>query len=272
MGMRLVKLEGRGHGGRAWRVVIATVLLLCLHLVPAEAQSTRYVATSGNNANSCGLVSPCRTFQRAHDVAQPGYKIIALDSGDFDSVVITKSIAIVGRGVDAHLTTAIAPAPTKIAINAGASDVIYLEGLSIGANAAAAGASGILFNSGARLHVRNCVIRYFGDAGINIKTSGASRTTISDCVIANNRFGVFVHPPGNVSNIVQLDRVMLDGNTGDAIRTAGSSAVARVSGSTLINNNRGFAAASGSSIVSFGNNVVIGNVVDGNPTATAAMK
>jgi hypothetical protein len=270
--MSMHSVKERGGGARAVWVILGAVLLLCLHLVPAEAQSTRYVATSGSNANTCGLVAPCRTFQRAHDVSQPGYKIIALDSGDFDSVVITKSIAIVARGVDAHLSTAIAPSPTKIAINAGANDVIYLEGLSMGQNVAAAGASGILFNSGARLHVRNCVIRNFGDAGINIKTSGASRTTISDCVIANNRHAVFVHPAGATSNVVQLDRVMLDGNTGIGIRTVGSGAVVRVSNSTIVNNNRGFAAASGSSIVSFSNNVVIGNAVDGNPTAAVAMK
>jgi len=252
------------------RAVLGAVFALCLQIAPAQAQLNRYVATFGNDANNCthqGLA--CLTLQRAQDVAPPGSKIIVLDSGDFGTVTITKSIAIVATGVHAKVDNGFGD---KIFINAGPNDVVYLEGLAMGENSPAAAKSGIQFNSGGRLHVRNCTIRNFGTAGILVRGGGAKRVFISDCTIANNLHGVFVRPAGTGRSRVQLDRVRIEGNLGNGIRAVGSGAIVRVSNSTIANNNRGLAALNNGKIVSFGNNAIIDNNVNGAPTSTITLE
>jgi hypothetical protein len=252
------------------RAVLGAFFVLLLHFAPAQAQLNRYVATFGNDANTCttqGLA--CLTLQRAHDVAPAGSKIVVLDSGDFGTVAITQSIAIAATGVHAKVDNGFG---SKIFINAGPNDVVYLEGLAMGQNAPVAANSGIQFNSGGRLHVRNCVIRNFGTAGIFIRGGGTKRVFISDCTIANNFHGVLVKPAGAGSSRVQLDRVRIEGNSGHGIRAVGSGALVRVSNSTIANNSRGLSAANNGKIVSFGNNAIIDNNVNGAPTSTIALK
>ena len=252
------------------RAVLGAMFICGLHLTPAQAQPFQYVATTGSDAGICGTItSPCRTFQRMHDLAGAGFTIVALDSGDFNAVTITKSIAIVARGVAA---TGWSGANTKIAINAGANDVIHIDGLRLGRNMPAGDNSGIQFNSGGRLHVRNCTIRNFATAGIFVRGGGTKRVFISDCTIANNFHGVFVKPAGAGGSRVQLDRVRIEGNSGHGIRAVGSKAIVRISNSTIANNNRGLSAANDGKIVSFGNNVLIDNTANGAPTSTIALK
>jgi len=252
------------------RAALGAVFVLLLQLAPAKAQPFQYAATTGSDAGNCGAITtPCRTFQRVHDLVGAGFTIVALDSGDFNAVTITKSIAIVARGVAA---TGWSGANTKITINAGANDVIHIDGLRLGRDAPAGDNSGIQFNSGGKLHVRNCVIRGLGTAGIFIRGGGIKRVFISDCTIANNFHGVFVKPAGAGSSRVQLDNVRIEGNSGHGIRAVGSKAIVRISNSTIANNNRGLSVANNGRIVSFGNNAIIDNNVNGAPTATIALK
>ena len=251
------------------RALCGAVFVLLLQLAPALAQEARFVATFGSDANICTLATPCRTLQRAHDVfpATSGYKIVVLDSGEFFPVTITKSIAIAATGVHANLIGG-----TSITINAGPTDVVYLDGLAMGRNEPAGDTSGIRFNSGARLHVRNCAIRNFGTAGIYVQGAGSKRVFISDCTIANNFHGVFVKPAGASSSTVQLDRVTIEGNSGHGIRAVENGAVVRVGNSTITDNNRGLSAGSGGTIISFGNNAIHGNNANGAPTSTVSLK
>jgi hypothetical protein len=257
------------------RAAVGAALILCLQLVPARAQDARFVAQAGNDANNCGTPgTACRTLQRAHDIANAGDKIIVLDSGNPNTVtnptvIITKSIAIVATGVHANLSMG---AQAKITINGAPNDVVYLEGLALGRNTPTEASTGIVFNSGGRLHVRNCVIRGFGTAGIRIKTSGTSRTYISNCTISNGHHGVLVNPAGATTNLVFLDHVMIEGNSGHGIRAVGSKVVVRIGNSTISDNQRGLSAASNASILSFGNNAIHGNSANGAPTSTVSLK
>jgi hypothetical protein len=61
-------------------------------------------------------------------------------------------------------------------------------------------------------------------------------------------------------------------NAGFGVRTIGTGVTARLSGVTLTGNGTGVAAQSGGSIVTFGNNEIIGNGVDGSFTGVVAMK
>jgi len=248
------------------RAALGAVFVLLLQLAPVQAQPFQYVATTGSDAGACGAVTaPCRTFQRVHDLVGPGFAIVALDSGDFNAVTITKSIAILARGVAA---TGWSGANTKITINAGASDVIYLDGLNLGRDAPVAENSGIELNSGGRLHVRNCTIRNFGTAGIYIAPGGSKRVFVSDCTIADNWHGIWAR--GNTE--VFLDRVAIEGNLRDGVRSHGSGVRVRISNSTINDNRTGLNSVNGGKLLSFGNNAIHGNQTNGAPTATVALK
>jgi hypothetical protein len=252
------------------RAILGAVFVLLLQLAPAAAQFHTYVSASGSDANNCiATTTACRTLQVAHDAAFAGGKVIVLDSGQFNRVIITKSIAIAATGAHGSLFSTTL---TKITINAGPDDVIDIDGLALGGSAPTGTNSGIQFNSGARLHVRNCAIRNNGTAGIYVRGGGTKRVFISDCTIANNFHGVFVKPAGAGGSRVLLDRVRIEGNSGHGIRAVGSKAIVRVSNSTIANNNRGFSTANGGKIVSFGNNVLIDNTANGAPTSTIALK
>jgi hypothetical protein len=255
---------------KAASAALGAAFVVFLALAPAEAQTPRFVSATGSDANACTTpAGACRTFQRAHDAAGPGGKIIALDTGDFSSIVITKSISIVAVGVDA---VPFGGSTDKIVINAGPDDVVYLQGLNIGRDTIAGDNSGIRFNSGGQLHVRNCVIRSFSRAGITIAPPGPSRIEISDSKISNNQNGVIVEKAGNPNVIVFLNGVTVSSNVDDGIRADGNRAQVRISGSTIINNGTGLQVLNNGRIVSFGNNVVFQNTTNGAPTATEELR
>jgi hypothetical protein len=91
---------------------------------------------------------------------------------------------------------------------------------------------------------------------------------VSDCTIANSKHGIWARSGSNVF----LNRVTIDGNEGNGVRSQGSGAKVHISNSMVVNNGKGLAAAHGGEIISLGNNVVLGNSVNGAPTSTDALK
>ncbi|MPZ56725.1 MAG: hypothetical protein GEU91_09570 [Rhizobiales bacterium] len=251
------------------RAVLGAIVILLLQLAPAQAQFSLFVATSGADADTCfSPATACRTLQRALDAAPAGSKIIVLDSDSFGFVTINKSIAIAATGVHANVFGSSA---TQITINAGPNDAVYLEGLAMGRTVLSGANSGIEFNSGGKLHVRNCVIRNFGTAGIDIRGAGSKQVFISDCTIANNRHGILARP-GNGNALVFLDRVTVEGNLRDGVRSQGSGATVRLNNSTITHNGTGLARMNGGRLISFGNNAIRDNDTDGAPTATQPLR
>src|SRR5262245_31822488 len=101
--------------------------LVCLWLVAsaAEASAPRaYVSVNGNDANVCSSPStPCRTFTGAIAQTTSGGEVVVLDSGTFGGGTITQSVTINAPAGVAAL------AATPITVNAGASDVVTLRGI-----------------------------------------------------------------------------------------------------------------------------------------------
>ena len=58
--------------------VLATALVCLLTSAPAHARARVFVASYGNDANSCTFGSPCKTFQHAHDVVDAGGEVTAI--------------------------------------------------------------------------------------------------------------------------------------------------------------------------------------------------
>src|SRR5688572_31928927 len=96
------------------RTLIALVALIALALVLAAQPGPVYashnaprtfVSTTGNDANPCSAAAPCRSFAVALGHTAAGGEVLAIDSGGYGPVTITKSVAIVGApGAHAAVT------------------------------------------------------------------------------------------------------------------------------------------------------------------------
>src|SRR5215469_13230218 len=142
-------------------VLSTATLLATIASTGAYALANRtFVSGSGNDANPCSLGAPCRSFAGAIAQTSPGGEIAVLDTAGYGQVTITKAVSIVNEeGVEAGITVT---SGDGITINAGATDVVNLRGLTI---VGGSGSHGITLNSGAALNIQNCVVRGFGGNG-----------------------------------------------------------------------------------------------------------
>ena len=160
-------------------VMIAALLLTA---TAAQAQATRtWVSGVGDDANPCSRTAPCKTFAGAISKTAAKGEINVLDPGGFGAVTITKSISIVASGVIAGVLVA---GTNAIIVSAGANDVVVLRGLTI--QGLGTGLAGIRFLGGGTLHVENCTIHGFTQAGIEFVPGVASDLFVKDTYIRDN--------------------------------------------------------------------------------------
>src|SRR3979409_1259664 len=120
---------------------------------PASAQATRtWVSGVGDDANPCSRTAPCKTFAGAISKTAAAGEINCLDPGGFGAVTITKSMTI---SCEAGTAGVLVSGTNAIVFAGGANDYLFLKGLDI--EGFGTGLSGVLFNSGAVLHVEDCV-------------------------------------------------------------------------------------------------------------------
>lgn len=161
-------------------LALPTLLAAFSVFVHAQAQRTFVSAQRGNDANTaslCSVTNPCRGFAAAISVVASGGEVIALDSGGYGAVTITKAVQITApTGVYVAITAA---SGTAITIDAGATDVVVLRGLTLNSvNLSASGGGsgagiGINFNTGKAVYIESCVINGFLDYGIFFNAAGA---------------------------------------------------------------------------------------------------
>jgi hypothetical protein len=214
--------------------ILAT--MLATFLGPASPRSEvvvrfneTWVSGLGNDSDPCTRTQPCKTFARAIAQTSPGGRIGVLDSGNFGEIEIVKAISIMNDGAGEARVT-IARADSAVRVFAGAGDRVFLHGLTI--DGGFGGAFGILFGSGAALHVQNSVIRNFDVRGIDFQPTGSSELYVSDTLIAGNGSsvqgtpgrlgaGITIRPSEEVSVFtsrtlgsakVVLDRVQIENN------------------------------------------------------------
>jgi hypothetical protein len=193
-------------------IVFAAALALAAALpaATASAQSARtFVSGHGNDGNSCLYAAPCRTFAGAYAKTAAGGEITILDPAGYGPLTITTSLSIVNDGVG-EAGMIFTASGDGITINAGASDVVSLRGLTL--NGGSVAGSGIAFNGGASLTVENCVIRRFAH-GINFVPNADSNLIVLNTVVSNNSsFGIVVSPNGSGTVTAVFDRVETNGN------------------------------------------------------------
>jgi hypothetical protein len=112
--------------------IAGPLLALGLSAAPAEALATRtFVSGKGKDAGTCALASPCPTFAFAIAQTAAGGELDVLDSADYGTLTIDKSISIVNDGAGVAAIPAV-PFVDAITIKAGRLDSVNLRGLTIG--------------------------------------------------------------------------------------------------------------------------------------------
>jgi hypothetical protein len=238
-------------------VVSKLVLITALFLTAttAQAQATRtWVSGVGDDANPCSRTAPCKTFAGAISKTAAKGEINVLDPGGFGGVTITKSISIEAAGVIAGVLVSGA---NGIIVNAGANGVVVLRGLTI--EGVGAGLAGIRVLAAGTLHVENCTINGFTQAGIDFAPSVASDLFVKDTYIRdNNGMGIYVHP--SVPASASIDGVRLEGNN-DGLRVEDGANVTVRNSIAAGNLNNGFAVVvgAGSADLNIESSVATGN-------------
>src|ERR1700737_4256879 len=252
---------------------VAGAICLSLFSVPANAQATRtWVSGVGDDANPCSRTAPCKTFAGAISKTAAGGEINVIDPGGFGSVTITKSIPIIGSGVE---TGVLVSGTNAIVINAGPTDVVTLQGLDI--HGIVPSLSGVKFLSGAELIVKSCRIHGFissgNGIGLDVDPATRDRVLITDTLIDFNDTGVLVKPTGaNVAKVF-LERADIYRNLTGGLKVDGPTAEAQLFESVITANAVGITITNGGIVNSFGNNAIFQNGLDGAPpTNTIAPK
>jgi len=220
--------------------MLATALACSLAAAPAHARARVFVASYGNDSNPCTFLSPCKTFQHAHDVVDAAGEVTAIDSGGFGPINITKAVTITSpTGVEAGIVPA--ASGDGIDINAAATDTVVLRGLTL--QGTAQSAEGIIGSAGA-IEIVDCVVRNFFD-GIVLKTGTATMSVkISNTVVAANQQGGIVLGALQTgpAMFAALDQVTANNNlNGINLQASGGMVEALISNSHIDSNIHGIA-------------------------------
>jgi hypothetical protein len=201
------------------RAILAALFALAVSVGSAQAQLARtFVSSFGSDLNDCNRLTPCRTFQRAHNNTLANGEITVLDAGGYGAVTINRNISIINDGVG-EAGVLVSGGGTGITINAGADDAVSLRGLTVkGLGSAWGGGNGIVFNSGRSLTIENCAIRNMTQAGTPSKGYGirfipstSSNLVVSNTLLSDNveATAILVAPTGVGTVRVDLNRVEL---------------------------------------------------------------
>jgi hypothetical protein len=163
-------------------LLVVTLIVLPSGSVLATAQRT-FVASTGNDANSCSLAAPCRSFAIAIANTSPKGEVIVIDSAGYGAVTITRSVSIVSPpGIYGGIT---ALSGNGVTVD-GSGIVVALRGLVI--NGEGHPFDGILFHQGQTLSVEDCEISDVTGTGIEVDADG-STVYVKDTVLRRTGHG-----------------------------------------------------------------------------------
>ena len=200
---------------RSFRVIAAKLAFAAFAVfafsAAAEAAVITFVASNGNDANACSLVTaPCKTLQRAVNVISADGTVRLL-TPLVGGATLNKSIMIDGNG--ASIVGQI--------IVASPSAVVTLRGLAL--NGIRAAPHGIRIDSAAAVHIENCTIeRYTGD-GISFVATTATKLFVTDTVSrANSSDGRYADAV-NAQVVIENSRFEQNFATGVYLKVASAS-------------------------------------------------
>jgi hypothetical protein len=281
------------------RIVMAAALALAVTLptVSAQAQSPRtFVSAAGNDSNPCSFAAPCRHFQAAVNATSAGGEVDALDPAGYGPITISHAITIEGQG-----WSYIAPPSNgaAITINAGSSDAVTIHGVSLNGVGITGNTFGIAFTAGGNLTVVDSVIRNFTAVGIAFEPSALSQLSVSNTLISDNvgAAGILVSTTAG-SAVCTIDNVRMEGNdtglnatsfgsgsikvmvrnsvmahnTSTGLLSQGANTTMWLARSTITENGGDFTQSGGATLLSYGDNNIVGNTTTSGTPALIGYK
>jgi hypothetical protein len=222
---RLLRLGGSG--------------IVCLMLAGvSEARVPRaFVSINGNDLNPCSAVQPCRSFNQALTVVQPGGEIIVQDSGGYSTgFTITQSVTIDAAGFNASvISTNEADLCTINTVGR-----VVLRGISF--HGGGVGNHAINATQVGSLYVEHCSISEFGGNGVNMPNGGNLFVASTDVRGCFN--GILLETTvTNPANLVAHDSRFTECADGVLVQTLGAAAKGLLSDCTAsLCSNNGFKA------------------------------
>jgi Right handed beta helix region len=192
-------------------------------IAPAQAAGAArtFLSAAGSDSNNCtNVATPCRHLAAAFAATATDGEIYVLDPANYGSLTITHGVSIEGHG-----WASIAPVTGQaaITINAPSGDRINIIGVVLDGTAVA-GTTGIQFNSGGSLTVRDSVVRNFSNYGIDFVPNNLtlSQLFVSNTLVSDNITGIFIEPTGSVSQTMNgvLNHVEIENNASDGLRVS----------------------------------------------------
>jgi len=293
------------------RRTINVLIFLAVLVFPAAAfgQATRtWVSGVGDDANPCSRTAPCKTFAGAISKTAAAGEIDVLDPGGFGAVTITKALTIDGGGFTAGVLVS---GTNAIVVNAAATDRVTLRNLDMNGLGNGLSAVKVLaaksvrvekseiygFTTGVDIAPTGSTLAVVQDSAIHGNSgngiwvhppaggTGAldvRRTDVDDngcgAVASSTTSGPAATDCGTTSTdmagraALNIYDSSVSSNNGVGVLSNGSKAVSRVGGDTIDYNVFGLRALNGGQLVSFGDNRVSGNFVDGTATNTATTR
>lgn len=211
-------------------------------------------------------------------VLASGYNAIVINAGPTDRVVL-RGLDIEGIGAGLRGVQVIAAGEVHV------EKCIVNAFLQAGIGFEPTGASQLWVrdtvlrgnNTGIVVHGNNAPVDAFvvrssidSNSGPGVKVLEGSTATVTDSFVGgNDGDGVLVRASGSAAKVL-VERTTISGNAGAGVSAGGgaSSAVARVGGSAIFGNAKGLDVGSNGQVVSFGDNHVVDNAVQGAPSST----
>ena len=290
-----------------WLLGQSAALLLLLAGAGAQAQATRtWVSGVGDDANPCSRTAPCKTFAGAIGKTAAAGVISVLDPGGFGTVVITKAMTIDGGGIEGSILSA---GTNGIVVNAAATDQVILRNLTI--NGSTTGLSGIrvmnadkvvvehvdisnseygIYNtSAAQVNVIDSYLHDNRQYGILMAVTTGRLMLDQSQILDNGSYGVRIE--GAAISSVRRSTFTGNGVLGisangggflsidDCLVSqspygigSGDRATVSVSNTTIANTTARALFDGGGSLLTYGNNRLSGNAVDGAFNGTASLR
>lgn len=171
---------------------IGVLAVLCsLIAVSSSAQNARsFVATTGNDANTCTRGNECRTFTRALAVTNTGGEVVAIDSGGFSPFNASRAVTIIGApGVVAAING-------TVFLNATSTDRMVIRNLTI--NTTFPSANSVFATNFSDLIIEDC--KLYGS--IFIGPVGTSATVSNTTIIGSGSSSANIDIVGVPAKIV----------------------------------------------------------------------
>jgi hypothetical protein len=223
-------------------IAAALALAATLPIAPAQAAGVArtFLSAAGSDSNNCAnVLTPCRHLATAYAATAANGEIYVLDPANYGSLTITGPVSIEGHG-----WASIAPASGQaaITINApGATDKINIIGVVLDGTAIT-NTTGIQFNSGGSLTVRDSVIRNFSNNGINFvpNSSTLSQLFVSSTLISDNgSHGINIDPAGSGIMASTFDHVQMENNAANGLRAHSATQTVTLGVSDSVSANNG---------------------------------